>query len=120
LLEESEYSRIGQPNGRPLPKHKDWETWKAILKDAEAPDVRLHDAWHLAATTMLLMGVDRRVVMSLMGWSQAVLLDRYQHVLDEMRQDAANRIEGAFWSADPTPPEGVIDLAARRRSRGVS
>ncbi|MFF0942735.1 tyrosine-type recombinase/integrase [Kocuria sp. CPCC 205300] len=109
-----------QPSGRPLPEHKDWETWKAILRDADAPDVRLHDARHLAATTMLLMGVDRRVVMGLMGWSQAALLDRYQHVLEEMRDDAATRIEGAFWSADRTPPEGVIDLASRRRSRGVS
>lgn len=108
-----------QPNGRPLPEHKDWETWKAILRDADAPNGRLHDARHLAATTMLLMGVDRRVVMGLMGWSQAALLDRYQHVLEEMRDNAATRIEGAFWSADPTPPKGVIDLASRRRSRGV-
>ncbi len=85
-----------QLNGRPLPEHKDWEAWKGILRNSGVPDVRLHDARHLAATTMLLMGVDRRVVMSLMGWSPAVLLDRYQHVLDEMRQDAADRIEGAF------------------------
>ncbi len=108
-----------QRNGRPLPEHRDWETWKRILQDADAPDVRLHDARHLAATTMLLMGVDRRVVMGLMGWSQAALLDRYQHVLDEMREDAARKMEGAYWS-DETPADNVVDLAARRRSRGVS
>lgn len=112
-----------QRNGRPLPEHRDWQTWKDILAEAGAPDVRLHDARHLAATTMLLMGVDRRVVMGLMGWSQAALLDRYQHVLDEMRDDAARKMEGAFWSEEtttPPPSDDVINLADRRRRRGAS
>jgi hypothetical protein len=35
--------------------------------------------------------------MSLMGWSQAVLLTRYQHVMDSMRIDAAAKVGTAIW-----------------------
>ena len=37
---------------------------------------------------LLAQGVDGRVVMALLGWSQASLLTRYQHVLEPMRRDA--------------------------------
>ncbi|MCY7396942.1 MAG: hypothetical protein LH468_12490 [Nocardioides sp.] len=43
----------------------------------------------------------RRVVMDLMGWSAVAMLKRYQHVIDSLRRDAADRM-GALLSGDPT------------------
>lgn len=110
-----------QRNGNPLNTQQDWTEWKAYLAAAGVPAVRVHDARHTAATTLLLMGVDGRIVMDMMGWSSAVMLRRYQHVLDVMKTDAANRIAGALW-AEPEAPEpptqdNVIDFAARRKRR---
>ena len=80
-----------RPDGRPLDMRQDWGAWKALLKKAGVPDVRPHDARHTAATTMLLLGVPPRVVMEIMGWSQASMLQRYQHVMDEAKLDAADK-----------------------------
>ncbi len=41
---------------------------------------------------MLTLGIDARVVMDLMGWSQRAMLDRYQHVLDDMKRDVAAQV----------------------------
>jgi hypothetical protein len=38
-----------------------------------------------------------------MGWSQASMLKRYQHVLDPMLRDAATRLEAVF----PTVSSGT-------------
>lgn len=103
-----------QRNGKAYQASKDWAAWKAFLKAAGVPAVRVHDARHTAATLLLLMGVDGRVVMDMMGWSVASMLKRYQHVLDEMRVEAAKRIGDALWAApaEPDPePSGVVSLA---------
>ena len=39
-----------------------------------------------------------------MGWTEARMLSRYQHVVDELRHDAARRMGAALWGdTDPTP-----------------
>ncbi|WP_309079860.1 tyrosine-type recombinase/integrase [Zhihengliuella sp.] len=97
-------------------KH-DWTLWRAFLASQDVDPVRLHDARHTAATTLLALGVAPRVVMELLGWSQQAMLQRYQHVLDEMRQDVADRLDAAFTveapAPQPTPPAGeqVVSLA---------
>lgn len=111
-----------QRNGKAYQASKDWLAWKAFLKDAGVPAVRVHDARHTAATLLLLMGVDGRVVMDMMGWSVASMLKRYQHVLDEMKVDAAKRVGDALWAdpAAPEPPQGGVvsmaDFRARRKA----
>ncbi|MEV8180298.1 site-specific integrase [Specibacter sp. NPDC078692] len=107
---------FSQTNGRPTDSRKDWGDWQAFLKSAGVPAVRVHDARHTAATLLLLMGVDGRIVMEMMGWSQSSMLKRYQHVLDEMKRDASNKVTEALWTA-PTEDAQVVDLAARRAAR---
>jgi integrase len=79
-----------QPNGRPIDPRRDWAAWKALLATADVRDARLHDARHTAATLLLVQGVDARTVMDIMGWTEARMLSRYQHVVDELRRDAAD------------------------------
>lgn len=107
-----------QRSGNAYQASKDWQAWKAFLKAAGVPAVRVHDARHTAATLLLLMGVDGRVVMDMMGWSVASMLKRYQHVLDEMKVDAAKKVGDALWAAPstpaPAPDSGVVSMAEFR------
>lgn len=103
--------------GRPVSHEQDWRTWKGLLVAAgfAAPGAvpvgrshhsgyvsgkglpRLHDARHTAATLLLLQGVDVRVTMALFGWTKPEMAGRYQHILGEMRDAAAEQMESALW-----------------------
>ncbi|HET9876261.1 MAG TPA: tyrosine-type recombinase/integrase [Mycobacterium sp.] len=88
-----------QPNGKPIDARRDWGEWKVILGEAGVRDARLHDARHTAATVLLLLGVDPRVVMELMGWSSESMRRRYMHITEGLRQDVANQLNGYFWKS---------------------
>uniref|UniRef100_UPI001B346ACC tyrosine-type recombinase/integrase n=1 Tax=Arthrobacter silvisoli TaxID=2291022 RepID=UPI001B346ACC len=112
---------FSQRDGKAFHASTDWETWKAFIAQCGVPEVRLHDARHTAATLLLLMGVDGRIVMEMMGWSSVTMLKRYQHVLEEMKIEAAKRVEQALWEAPrPTEPDAaVVSLDAFRRKRNA-
>lgn len=83
--------------GDPLEATNVYHEFKKLLAKAGLPTTyRVHDLRHSAATFLLGARVDPRVVMQLMGWSQLSMLKRYQHVLDSMLTDAADRLE-SFW-----------------------
>lgn len=88
-----------QPNGNPIDPRRDWDEWKTVLREAGVRDARLHDARHTAATVLLLLGVQDRAVMDLMGWSSASMKVRYMHVTDGLRRDVADQLNGYFWKA---------------------
>jgi integrase len=94
---------FAQPDGRPLDKRADWREWRALLTEAGVRLIRLHDARHSAATTLLALGVDVRVVADMLGHSQTrVTSDIYQHVLPAMARDAAEKLSAALWEAEST------------------
>lgn len=110
-----------RPGGMPLYSKADWTAWRELLAEAMVPTGRIHDGRHTAATTMLLLGVPQRVVMEILGWSQISMLQRYQHVLDEMHQDVADKLSAHWAEPEPEPepqPDNVISLQDRFRNRG--
>lgn len=84
---------FAQENGRPIDPTMDRNQWRQLLADAGVRAARLHDARHTAATVLLLLGVQPRIAMDVMGWSHAAMAKRYQHVTAEMRQDVAGRLD---------------------------
>lgn len=88
---------FSQVNGRPFDPRADLRDWKRLLAAAGVRDARLHDARHTAATMLLVQGVDPRTVMDLLGWSNITMTRRYQHVVDELRTEAARRIGDLLW-----------------------
>lgn len=88
---------FASPLGRPVDPRSDWERWKSLLADAGVRDARLHDARHTAATGLLVLGVDARTVMSMLGWSQLSLTARYQHVVPQLVEEAARRVGEHLW-----------------------
>jgi integrase len=89
-----------QPNGKPIDPRADHDDWKALLAEADVRDARLHDARHTAATVLLLLNVQQRVVQEFMGWSNAKVAERYMHVTESMRQDVAGRLDGFLWAPE--------------------
>ncbi|MFJ3957735.1 tyrosine-type recombinase/integrase [Arthrobacter sp. NPDC090010] len=106
-------------NGKPIPSSEDYAAWQKFLASAGVPRARVHDARHTSATVLLAMGVDPRVVMDILGWSSITMLHRYQHVLDELKTDAAEKVTEALFQASPPgspEPEGnVIPVDFKRR-----
>ncbi len=104
-------------SGLPIYTKADWKAWRSLLAEAKVPVGRIHDGRHTAATTMLLLDVPQRVVMEILGWSQISMLQRYQHVLDEMHKDVADKLTDHWTPVEPEP-SNVISLQDRLRNRG--
>jgi integrase len=96
------------PTGRPVNPNTDYHEWKQILREAGIRDGRLHDARHTAATVLLILGVQERAAMGVMGWATTGMAARYQHVTDPIRADIAKRIGALIWKPTtdrrPEPP----------------
>ena len=75
--------------GGPVHPKVDHDAWKNLLRKAGVRDARLHDARHTTATMLLLLGVPSRAVMDVMGWSQASMTIRYQHITPELTRSIA-------------------------------
>src|SRR5215831_3551932 len=75
---------------------KQW--FKPALAAAQLSAFRLYDLRHTHATLLLADGVNPKVVSERLGHSTIVLtLDTYCHVLPDMQEDAARRIEKALF-----------------------
>jgi integrase len=94
----------------------DSDEWKRLLKAAGIRDGRLHDARHTAATVLLLLGINERTIMGIMGWSNPAMTRRYAHMVDPIRHATASRIDGLLWPPDSRA--GVGDGADAESSRG--
>jgi integrase len=88
---------FAQSTGKPIDPRRDQYEWKALLEKARVREARLHDARHTAATVLLLLGVQERAVMDVMGWSNSAMVKRYAHVTARLRRDIADRLNGFLW-----------------------
>jgi len=84
--------------GRPIHSDKLAQSFKAILRQAGLPAVRLYDLRHTAATLALSAGVPPKVVAEQLGHASAAFtLDVYSHLLPHMQHEAAARVEGLLF-----------------------
>jgi len=74
-----------------------WRSWKAILRQAQVRDARVHDAWHTAATLLIEQGVHIRVVQEVLGHTRVTTTERYTHVATLQMKDASERMDQALW-----------------------
>ena len=69
-------------------------SFKKLLQTSGLPNIRFHDLRHTAATLMLQQGIHPKVVQERLGHSQISLtLNTYSHVLPNMQEDAAEKID---------------------------
>jgi integrase len=78
--------------GTPLDPSNLNKQFQSILNNCGLPKRRFHDLRHTAATLLTVQGVPAKTIMKILGWSQMSMLDRYTHVVDEMRKEAAEKM----------------------------
>jgi integrase len=101
------------PAGRPIYSDKLAKRFKAILRQAGLPVVRLYDLRHTAATLALSAGVPPKVVAEQLGHASAAFtLDVYSHLLPHMQAEAAERVEALLY---PSSGPGMKTTGANQR-----
>jgi integrase len=88
------------PSGQPISADYLGKHFRSILDIAGVPRLRLYDLRHSAAISALAAGVAPKVVSELGHASTAFTLDTYAHVLPQMQDEAAARVEADALSAD--------------------
>ena len=73
------------------------EAFRELLEQAELPPIRFHDLRHSAATILLSMGVNIKVIQELLGHSDiAITLRVYGHLLPSMQQEVVDKWDDVF------------------------
>ncbi len=73
--------------------------FKPLLAKAGLPNIRLYDLRHTCATLLLSRGEHPKIVGERLGHSSTTLtLDTYSHVLPDMQEQAAVRLEEILFS----------------------
>lgn len=83
-------------DGSPIDPRQDWKAWSELLAAAGVRHVRLHDARHVAATTLAALGVPDVIVSAILGHAQVRVTHGYQHSSLEMMRSAMAMIEKAY------------------------
>ena len=69
--------------------------FRAALKEAMLPDIRLHDLRHTHATLALQAGIHPKIVSERLGHATvSITLDTYSHAIPAMQEEAAAKIAG--------------------------
>ena len=79
--------------GTPLEGRNVTKRFQTLLKDSKIPRHRFHDLRHTAATLLAVQGVHSKAIQAVLGWDQVAMVDRYAHFVDEMRKDAATKMD---------------------------
>jgi integrase len=70
-----------------------------LLEKAGLPHMRFHDLRHSAATLLLSMGVNPKIVQEILGHSNiSMTMDVYSHVLPSMQKEAMGKWDDALGS----------------------
>jgi integrase len=83
--------------GRYLSRNPIRNRLKKLLEQVGLPPMRFHDLRHSAATILLSMGVNAKVIQELLGHAHiSVTLGIYGHASPSMQRDAINRLDDLF------------------------
>jgi integrase len=86
--------------GRPIDLSKVRRCFKSALKEAGLPQVRLYDCRHSHATLLLSVGENPKIVSERLGHTTvSMTLNTYSHVLPDMQQATAERIDQVLQAA---------------------
>lgn len=89
---------LASATGEPLNEREVVRHFKAVLKAANLPDIRLYDLRHTCASLLLAAGENPKVVSERLGHASVTLtLDTYSHVLPGLQQAASEKLESLLF-----------------------
>ena len=92
-------------NGEPFHPDSLTQKWERFVAKHNLPPIRLHDLRHSNATAMIAAGINARVVQHRLGHANvSITLNTYTHVLPEMDQEAADKLNNALFSTPQIVP----------------
>ena len=81
--------------GKYINSRKLRQCFKDILKENNLEIIKFHDLRHTYATRLFELGEKEKTVQKLMGHSNiAVTMNTYTHVLDDIKEKAASKLDG--------------------------
>lgn len=83
-------------DGRPWDPSLDSAAWHAALRRADLPPLKLHGARHTAASLLLELDVDPKVIGAILGHSTVAMTRAYQHAGLELQRRAMDAMGGLF------------------------
>jgi integrase len=91
---DNPFNLVFHDNGAPISPNRDHREWKKLLKDEGLPPTTLHSLRHSNATMLMEGGTGDRVIQSILGHSDIVTTQGYQHVDDQLQLTAVTRLDG--------------------------
>jgi len=87
-------------NGEPMSDKNIFRRhFKPLLEENDLPNIRLYDLRHTCATLLLAAGENPKIVSERLGHANITLtLDTYSHVLPDMQQAAAEKLEALLFN----------------------
>ncbi|WP_342743634.1 tyrosine-type recombinase/integrase [Halobacillus massiliensis] len=72
--------------------------WRRFTKKAGVRFIRLHDLRHTSATTLINQGIHAKIISERLGHSDIrITMDTYGHAIRAADQEAANKMDEAFY-----------------------
>lgn len=98
-------------DGSPIIPHSFGDAFRALVKRAGVPKIRLHDLRHGHATLLLKAGVQSKIITERLGHSgTAITLDLYSHLLPGMDSEAAQRFDALLEGARDAESNSALDV----------
>jgi integrase len=106
--------------GTPIDDRKILTEFNALVKAAKLPKQRFHDLRHACISLLGAQGVPLKVIADIVGHSDIRLTQNvYQHVYQEARRDAADKMDALLSNAGKAPENGVATSVATKTPSGV-
>jgi integrase len=83
-------------DGGPISPEADWKEWQEIEQEAGVQGITVHDGRHFTASFLLALGVDSRVVQTILRHSSIKVTEAYMDVASELKREATSRIGKAL------------------------
>jgi integrase len=96
--------------GTPIKRRNLLRDWYKLMNGSGLPRIRFHDLRHSAAMLLFAQGVHPKTVMEILGHSDLnTTMKIYDHVLDEMKDAAAAKMDEIFGVATSSATRASIE-----------